>query len=174
MIATSITLRSDQLRHDLLPRLRVRVFHVTTHAAYGRIMTEGVIKANTDPSPLSAPDAYFRSRGCVSVCDLRDVTDDQINLALDAYYFLNPKSRDASPVFLFLAEHAFPCLIPGRCQLEERALDELVVPHVEAGYPGDLKIEFIEDVLIVTVTHPPADEYLQALLDYGGPPDRAD
>lgn len=173
MIVTTLTLASDELRGDLLPRLRGRVFHVTTHQAYSRIIADGVIQANAVPSPSSSHNAYFRSRGNVSLCDLRDATDTQIDIALDAYYFLNPESRDASPAFLFLTEDACQRLVPGRRQMVERALDKLVVPHVEAGYPGDLSTELIEEALIVHVTHPPANDHLKALLEYGGPPGRA-
>lgn len=150
------------LRTKLLPRLQRRVFHVTTHSAYGEIVRDGAIKAGGE-LPTRYPNAYFRWRGYVSLCDLRFVTDDQVNLALDRWYFLNPEGDRASPAFLFLYERAFSRLVSWKKQMENRDLDKLVVPYIEAGYPGDISLELIREALLVTINHPPPSEWLRAL-----------
>ena len=135
---------------------------MTTHSAYGEIERDGAIKAGGD-LPTRYPNAYFRSLGHVSLCDLRSVSDDQVKLALDRWDFLNPEGDRASPAFLFLDDDAFSRLVSGKKQLEDRDLYKLVVPYIEAGYPGDIPLDLIREALLVTVNHPPPGEWLRAL-----------
>ena len=139
---------------------------MTTHAAFDKICAEGKIRVNTDgsltPSAYSR-NAYFRSHGCVSVCDLRVVSTEQVDQALDAYYFLNPESDRAAPAFLFLNSQSYHQLRSWREQSESREFDKAVVPHIEAGFPGQIPLEFLDEALLVNVVHPPPNEHLAAL-----------
>jgi hypothetical protein len=169
MITESLTYPSDKLRCELLPRLCGRVFHVTSHSRCSSIRADGEIRSGIAGglAPNDRYDnAYFRSIDCVSLCDLRTATDGQIAIGLDAYYFLNPDGLDSSPVFLFLAPDHYSKLIPGRRQMEERALCKLVVPHIEVGYPGSVPLGAISEVWVVTVVHPPLDDYSAALIEF--------
>ncbi len=170
MISKSFRYSSDRLDRDLLPRLRGRVFHVTSHTRWSSILADGEIKSGVAGglAPNGRYDnAYFRSKDCVSLCDLRITTEEQIAMALDAYYFLNPEGRASSPVFLFLSADHYSKLIPGSKQMEENALSKLVVPHIEAGYPGPVPLGAIAEAWLVNVLHPPVSGHLAALIEMG-------
>lgn len=164
----SLTLPRDELEERLLPKLLERVFHVTTTDAYPSIQKTGAVLV--EPPATSrhwSYDAHFRSTGCVSLCDLRGVDDEKIRLALSAYYFLNPRSDDADPVFLILRPAAIGCVVTYEEALEGGALERMIVPHIEAGYPGDLSLDLIQETIVVEIIHPPDGPFLKALKRYG-------
>ena len=166
MKTESITLHADELRSELLPLLLGRVFHVTTHAAFEKICADGKICVNTDGSLTPSAyyrNAYFRSHGCVSVCDLRFAGPEQVDQALRAYYFLNPEADRAAPAFLFLNSQSYPQLRSWREQGKSREFDKAIVPHIEAGFPDQIPLEFLDQALLVNVVHPPPNEHLAAL-----------
>lgn len=166
MITSDLQLNVDELPQSLLPLLQRRVFHVTTAAALRRIVEDGAIRPNRDGSLTSWPrydNAYFRATGCVSLCDLRSVSEEQIRVALGQYYFLDPEPRDGSPVFLFIRADCTTSLISWREQRVERP-EMLVVSYIEAGYRGNLPLECVEEALSVDVIRPPLTPHLEALL----------
>ena len=171
MVTSRLELHAADLRSKLLPLLRGQVFHVTTVAGLDSILADGVIKTNQDGTLTTSPryhNSYFRARGCVSLCDLRAVSEEEIDTALGQYYFLNPEGRFASPVFLFIRSNCFTSLIPWTQQRTEKAFELLVVSYVEAGYPGDFPLDCIEKALSVTIIHPPLGPHLEALLRIRG------
>lgn len=179
MLRKSTRVRSDDLRSKILPSLRGRVFHTTTIPAFEQICVDGFIKTNVDGSLLQKPryhNAYFRARDCVSVCDLRSVTDRELDVGLSAYNFLEPdglnglKTGVGTAAFLFLSDDACGVLISWRRQMEEKAFTELVVPHIEAGHPGAVPLDIITEALLVTIDYPPPNAHLRALLKVGRPP----
>jgi hypothetical protein len=157
---TRIDLHQRELRAQLLPRLVSRVFHITTVKAFNKILATGSIKPNTDGNFEFTFDqsrnSFFSRRGCVCVFDLRSATSEQIDDALYKYYFLNPSFVDDEPIYLFLSESCFKNLIPWTHWKEENAFREMVVPYVEAGYPGKIGIGLIDSVLHVKIDNPPS------------------
>ena len=87
----------DELRKELLPRLRGRVFHVTTPDGYAGIKQDGFIGSNADlryPTTYDQSNAsYFRKNGYVSLVDLRDVSDEAMEDGLTRYPFPRPYVR---------------------------------------------------------------------------------
>jgi hypothetical protein len=159
-------LPADELGERLLPLLRGRVFHVTTAMAFRRIVGDGAIRPNRDGSLTTRSrydNAYFRANGCVSLCDLRSVSEEEIQVALGQYYFLDPEPHDGSPVFLFIRADCATDLIPWRQQRTESP-EMLVVSYIEAGYRGNLPLECVEEALAVDVIRPPPTPHLEALL----------
>lgn len=160
---------SRELRAELLPRLLGSVFHVTTASALPSIMKDSRVRSDAG-TPRFA-NAWCRSLGYVSVCDLRKVEDEHLNLALDRYNFLDPFGNEA-PAFLFLLEDAHSNLISWREQMASRALDKLVVPYIEACFPGDIPLTAISHGLVADIERDPPDPHLEALRKFGrrGPP----
>jgi hypothetical protein len=103
--------------------------------------------------------SYFRKKDCVSLLDLRAGTSDQaqVEAALYKYYFLNlfPSNRS---VFLLLKGSCFERLIPWTQSIDVSAM---VVPYVEAGYPGEIPLPLIEHILIVDVVGSSSPQQLQ-------------
>jgi hypothetical protein len=146
----SLSLHDDgEHRTVLLPLLLGRVFHVTTRKACRRILSDGAIKSNEGGNfrftfPQSK-NSYFRKKGCVSVFDLRTVTQEVLEWELNKFPFLYKEA------FLFLKDSCFERLIPWSHSPNE----EVVIPNVEAGYPGDIPVSLIERVLRVQQEYPP-------------------
>jgi hypothetical protein len=158
-----LSLHSDQLRDTLLPLLLGRVFHVTRRNVSEQILAEGVIQANANselPTVFGSSNSFFRKRGCISFFDYRSATAEQIEAALGkcSPYHLpssNPELlNEPSVSYLFLSEAAQDRLISWSKWKEEEAYSDKVVPWVEAGYPGEVPLTFIERVLHVTIDYP--------------------
>lgn len=168
-----LVISNEDLRARLLPELRERVFHVTTHPALELIVRSEAVMVNPPDHPTVTKwpyDFYFRSVGCLSLCDLRGLNEEKIDEALGAYYFLDPRGGESPPAFLFLSPDRFRTVISYQKAISRGALAKMIVPHIEAGFPGDLKLASIEEVLIVDVVRPPPGPHLQALRKFGGRP----
>jgi len=146
------TLNEADLMDQLLPQLRDRVFHVTTQEAWPCIEASGRILSSPPECVPQYDNAGLRHIGQVSVCDLRSLEEEDLQLAMDAYYFLDFRKESRGPVFLFLTESAIEDLVPYR-ELTDRinSLEKLIVPFIEAGYAGNLPLERISEVLAVDV-----------------------
>lgn len=164
-----ITCKDSDLRACVLPLLRGRVFHVTELQAFDSIRTTGSIKNNRD-GQFSAThgqwaNSYGRKRGWVCLFDLRNVTDVEVDEALQKYFFLKPFFDENEHVYLFISESVWPYLISWERAAREEAWKELFIPDVEVWYPGDIPISLVSDVLAVTVqtrTNPLAARLIEA------------
>ena len=158
MIESALRIHYLDLKDALLPQLLNRVFHVTTDDAVARIISEGAIRTNAEGQFKftfgQSEHSYFRKQNCVSVFDLRSVTSEQIDESLDKYYFLNPPFAENRPVYMFLNACCFDRLVPWSRSKEENARSDIVIPYVEAGYPGDLDFGSIDELLRLDIDQP--------------------
>jgi hypothetical protein len=77
MMVRDITIPRDELEQSLLPKLLDRVFHVvSTHERLEAILEDGAIRVDPPVAP-SYDKAYFRNHSCVSLFDLRSITQEQ-------------------------------------------------------------------------------------------------
>ncbi len=155
----SLTLPERELTATVLPMLTGRVFHVTSGEAYMRIAEHGSIKAN-DQADLSTSFefsnlSYFRRRGCVSVCDLREKTDEEVRDGLGKYNFIRPRQEWLVVAYLFLGESARERLVTWADAVREAGATIQGVPHIEAGHPGPVSVDEVEEVLLVEVIPDP-------------------
>jgi hypothetical protein len=165
MQITTRTVHIKDLEREILPLLRGRVFHVTTHAAFKEIQAEGAIRS--DAPKAWAYNGYFRAKGYVAVCDLRSVDDGQLRAGLDRYNFLKPET-DADPAFLFLAETFHDRLVRTPDIVEAGRAGLMVVPYIEVGFPSPIPLGMASEALVVTILDPPRPDdpgwlHLQAL-----------
>ena len=158
-----LTLDKADLREKLLPKLRERVFHVTTQEAWPCIQESGRVLVSAPECVVRWENAGLRCIGHVSLCDLRALKEEDLQHGLQKYYFLDPRRLSRGPVFLFLRRCAIEDVVSYR-QLRDKvnSLGKLIAPFIEAGYPGDLSLAKIADVLVVDVLRsptpsPPAD-----------------
>jgi len=110
----------------------------------------------------------------VSLCDLRTVRRRDLSIALHAYFFLDPHSypNPVDPVFLILSPSAVNRIVTyGEAIDDATGAGQTIVPFIEAGYPGDLPLAEITDVLIVDIDRPPPSPFVQVLQDLCGPED---
>ena len=160
-----------------MDRLRGSVFHVTTQDAWPLIRSTESVLSNPPDHPAIKKweyDGYFRQESHVSLCDLRSVREGDLSIALDAYFFLDLRSYPdpVDPVFLILSPSAV-----NRIVTYDEAIGaateagQMIVPFIEAGYPGDLPLAEITEVLIVDIDRPPLNPVTLALQDLGGTED---
>ncbi|MDE2943467.1 MAG: hypothetical protein OXT63_04580 [Gemmatimonadota bacterium] len=84
------------------------------------------------------------------------------------YFFLDPRGGCPDPAFLILSRSAVERIVTYDEAIDDaRKVGQMIVPFVEAGYPGDLPLAEITDVLIVDIDRPPPDPFLVALKRYG-------
>lgn len=152
-----IELHAADLRKKLLPKLRGRVFHVTTQEAWPSIAASGFVLVDPPEDVVKWEyDAYFRSVRHISLCDLRSLAEDDLQLGLERFPFLDPRSSSTGPVYLFLGGAATERIVPYREAVERaHSLGKMIAPYIEAGYPGDLPLTEISDVLVVQVKRIP-------------------
>jgi hypothetical protein len=149
-----LCLVAGDLETELLPRLMGRVFHVTPRKTYPGIVSDGWIKSNQTGclgfTSSQSNVSYFRTRGCVSLIDLRTTTQKQVNDALLKYDFLNPfSSPKDNPAFLLLKESKF--CFEQLISWSNASLGDMVVPYVEAGYRDRIPLSLVERVLLLDI-----------------------
>ena len=147
-----IELREADLRTRLLPRLLERVFHVTTQEAWPSIAASGFVCVQPPDDIPSWSNAYFRSVGHVSLCDLRFLAEADLELALDAFSCVDPRPSSSGPVFLFLRKGPLGRIVThADARDSANNLGKQITPHIETGYPGNFPLTAISDVLVVDV-----------------------
>jgi hypothetical protein len=138
----------------LKPSLRGRVFHVTPCDAWQKILKSGGIFPNVDARFEtgfgSARNSFFRKRGCVSLWDFRTATDAQIEDAL--CHPLQVVRPDRPGTVLILSPELHGRLLSWIGWEEEKVYSEMVVPHIECGYPGPIHLPMIDEAITVRVT----------------------
>lgn len=161
----TFAIHRDQLRSELLPKLRDTVFHVTTAAGFEGIRSTGAVVSNANgrlPFTFPQSDVSFgRHRGYVCLFDLRCVSERQLANGLDCFFFLDPlSSARQDPVFLLLAPSTYRVIIPWTPAIRDTG--EMSVPFIEAWYPGDLPLTHVNRVLRPNVVRPPESLFEQA------------
>jgi hypothetical protein len=155
IITSEINLHESELREKLLPRLLGRVFHATLASSWDSIQASGAILLNdgklTSPFGSGASaNSFFRHRGCVSVFDYRSMSPEQLEDSIRKCSVFQTHMLGPELAILFLAPFDYGVLIPWTKWKEEQARN-VIVPYVEAGYPGNIPITSIEEVLLVKV-----------------------
>lgn len=145
---------------DLEASLQGRVFHITRLAYLPSIIDCGEIKPNTDGSlPTTfgfSKNSFFRNRNCVSLFDYRsEPTEEIIGYRLRCYPFRPADPPNGGIAILILKPEAYDNLIPWTLWKEENALGEMVVPYVEAGYPGAIPLDLVEEIISVELNEDP-------------------
>ena len=131
------------------------MFHVTTRLGLKGIVRDGLIRHNKNEefpySYVTSARSYARTRGRVSLFDLRGISENQLEIALSNYYFLNPPSTGNNPIFLIFSASIYPTLIPWTQARDEGAWREAFIPHVETFHQGDVSISRVIRVVSVKI-----------------------
>ena len=164
-----LKVHESELQTTLLDRLLGNVFHVTTQDAWPQILRTESVLSNPPDHPAIRKweyDAYFQRKSHVSLCDLRSVRESDLNMALDAYFFLDLGGGRADPVFLILSRSSVKRIVTYDEAIDDATeAKQMIVPFIEAGYAGDLPLAEITDVLVVDIDRPPPSPFVQVLQD---------
>jgi len=151
----NLSCHEPQLKEFILPILRGNLFDLTNRSGFKGILKDGLIRNNRKGEfPYSFPQSarsYARTRGYVSLFDLRATSKDRLETVFDKFYFLNPPNAENNPIFLILSESLYPELIPWTRARDEDAWDEMFIPRVEAFHQGDIPIFSINRVLSLKI-----------------------
>jgi hypothetical protein len=161
-----ITVDSLRTVESLLPFLRDRVFHLTPKGNLESILKTRAVchnGANRFPHASSmSENSYGRLRGWICLFDFRAVDDDVLTENRENYAWDDPFRPSVHPMqefpdswdddttaYLFLDEKAFPSLIPARNVVQE-PMWRTLIREVECWWPGDLPLDFISSILVVS------------------------
>lgn len=139
----------------LYPELRGRAFHITSVQNFFSIIRDGVVKHNRDGNIArnDSYDAYFKICGCVSFCNLHGNTKvKQVREAALSKYNIFGQGDCEQFVYLFLAPENHGKLLSWDRWKAEEAWSEMVVPHLEAGYPGFVPLKEIEEAMLIQIS----------------------
>ena len=144
-----LNLRERELRQDLLPCLKEKVFHITPYLRFLSIINSGMLKPNMPLSPIGRVNSFARHRKWISFFDLRNKDDSIINDSLNKLDFLVPHQFKCRCLYFFLSEESYPMLIEDPPDCDYRKY--MRVPEVESYYPEALPLNQISFVLDVKV-----------------------
>jgi len=154
-----VSCREDEFKERLYPLVESRVFHVTRRENVPGIVRSGGVSPNLDgtfPTTFgSSSNSFFKNRGCVSLFDLLHPTPQQIESRLPDCWPFQPAKPGADIAILLISPAAFDDLVPWERWKEEEAWSEMVVPYVEAGYPGLLPLSLVDEIIEVEVQAAP-------------------
>jgi len=155
MIIHEMKLHESNLLRDLLPLLRDRIFHVTSHRAFRKIIKCGEIRSNNyGEFPFTFPQSennYGRKRGYVCLFDLCGKSDNELQNALDCFFFLGPRQLGNKPVFLIIDDICHNIIVGNTTAVRERTYREMFIPKAECWYPGNVPISNVRDAIIVNI-----------------------
>lgn len=150
MIKTLIRMEAYE---KLMPTLKGRVFHVTPSANMQAIEHSGAILPNQnsewDSLYGNSVNGFFRLKGCVSFFDYRNYGTKEWEAHAHKCTPTQILRHANSISILFLCESQFDKLETWKKWREEEKWSQRVVPHIEAGYPGPVKLEYISEQLVV-------------------------
>lgn len=119
---------------------------MTTPKGYAGIQKDGFIASNADghfnPTCSQSRVSYFRLLGCVSLVDLRSISDDSLSWGILKYNFVNPFSSNEA-VSLILSPARYGALVIWD-DPEHKNLRAMVVPEFEVGFPDKLPLTDVE------------------------------
>lgn len=160
--------QADELRDKLLSKLKEKVFHVTSYDRYKIIEESGMIKSNADGKlgftyPQSE-NSYGRKRGYICLFDLRDKTAEEIENALECFYFLGDHTLGDKQVYLILKDETYSELIDTTQAKAEIDFKEMWIPYVECWYPENLLLSNIQEIIIVNIEREPLSDLTKAII----------
>ena len=154
MKITKIHIEKGDALQQLLPNIEGKVFHVSKSKNWPMIEELGKIIPNEngelETSFGSSKNSFFKNKGCVSVFDYRNINEDKPQEHAYKCSPTSPLTPEEGIVIFVLREESYSTLISWEGWKQED-LSQMVVPHVEAGYPGAIELSLIDEIIFVTM-----------------------
>ncbi|HWB17664.1 MAG TPA: hypothetical protein VG538_14745 [Vicinamibacterales bacterium] len=149
---------SDQLK-DIVSMLEGRVFHVTRHSSYAHIVACGEVRTNRDGALASGfgyRNSFFRRHDCVSLFDYRkEPTLEILACREQCWPFMFWEVGGEEVVILIFKREIEPHLILWTYWKGKKRPDERIVPDVEVGHRGPIRIAMVEEVIVLACVEDP-------------------
>jgi hypothetical protein len=97
----------------------------------------------------------MRSRGCVSLFDYRDVSDEVLQRSLSKCSPLLAAGYNGSAVAFILSGISDQKLLTWKDWEDAKAYGEMIVPHVEAGHRGPIPVASVAEIIAFSVEEDP-------------------
>ncbi|MGA9665978.1 MAG: hypothetical protein WCE23_11610 [Candidatus Binatus sp.] len=155
MKKTKIHLDQGDPLEQLMPRIKGKVFHVSKARNWPNIEFIGRILPNEngelETSFGSSSNSYFKNKRCVSVFDYRNIHEAEPKKHIHKCRPTKPLTPEEGIVIFVLGQESYDKLEPwdGWSHGDTR---QMVVPYIEAGYPGAIELSQIEELIFVTVS----------------------
>jgi hypothetical protein len=157
---TEFIRKETESLEDIYALLEGRIFHVTKLSHLSQILSARYIHSNLDlryPTPFgNSENGFFRNLNCVSVFDYREEPTDEINFYRNKCSpFLPARPPSEGIAILIFKPDVGNNLLSWLLWKESKAFSEMVVPHVEAGYPGSISTDFVEEIISLKIVEDP-------------------
>ena len=160
--------QGDALAH-LMPFLEGKVFHVSRVSNWQGIEVIGKILPNEngelETSFGSSSNSYFKNKGCVSVFDYRNIHEEKPQEHMHKCRPTKPLTPEEGIVIFVLREECYDKLVLWD-GWKQGDLRQMVVPHVEAGFPGAIELSQIEEAIFVTMDETESTQLVKALRSF--------
>ena len=154
MKTTKIHIEKGDALQQLMPILEGKVFHVSKSKNWPKIEElEKIIpneNGDLETSFGASRNSFFKNKDCVSVFDYRNIHEDKPQEHMYKCRPTAPLTPEEGIVIFVLSETTYSNLIPWEGWKQED-LSQMVVPYVEAGYPGAIELSLIDEVIFVTM-----------------------
>ncbi len=154
-----LTLEQSGAYKSIKPMLDGNIFHVTPQYNLASILHDRGIFPNDGGNLEGAfgnyKKSYARVRSRVSLFDFHNPPESKIEEHIYKCLPTRDASADMPLAILLLTEAYWSNVIPYSSAEFDANLDQQVVPHVEATYPGTIPLEAIELIIKVTFIEAP-------------------
>ena len=150
----SIHIENGDPLEKLMDILDRKVFHVSLTSNWAKISKSGKIIPNIDNTHEttfgSSSNSYFKNKGCVSVFDYRNIHDEEAQKHIHKCCPTRPLLDGKGITIFILKPETHACLITWK-NWKNEDLRQMIVSYIEAGYPGAISLDSIEEVIFVTM-----------------------
>lgn len=147
-------------------RLVGEIFHVTSKVNFDSIVADGEIRPNTNNQYAGAfgnhLDSYCRVANYISLFDYHNPSVVQIENSEKNCLPTMCLTKENSLVVLFLSHKIWAKVLPYRRKNFEKNIGQMIVPHIEAGYPEPISLKNVSKILILS-TNDDEDSLVKAL-----------
>jgi len=166
MHSLRIHLEQGDALEQLMPLIEGNVFHVSKLTNWMEIKAAGKIVPNKHgelkTSFGSFKNSYFKNKGCVSVFDYRNIHEEEPQ---KHKYKCNPTAplKPNVGIIIFILPEGTYSNLASWTGWKEGDLNQMVVPHIEAGYQGAIDLSLIETIIFVTTQEPESSSIVKVL-----------
>ena len=156
-----LEMSSSEFKKIILKKFKGKIFHITNEKNFKDILqSNAILSTNYIENPNTnwgseTNKSYFRTRNCVSVCDLFHNKDE--DMILEAMYykynFYSPSVvKDKIAYYLILKEAIYNQCITWNALNQDEKLEKQIVPHLESGISNKILLSDIESIVKLVTT----------------------
>jgi len=156
-----LKMSSSEFKMIIYQKFKGKIFHITNEKNYKNILQSGAILAtNNIENPninwgSESSQSYFRTKNCISVCDLfHNKNENKIIVAMDKYSCWNPNSvvKDKVGYYLVLKESIYDKCITWNSLSQNEWLGTQIVHDLESGIADKILLSDIEYIIKLVTT----------------------